>query len=84
MNDLWNIGNGDNVATINHMAEKVKEFISSDSEITHVDPKTIHGHLFEEAWDKIPDSEKIKSLLGWKPTLGVDEIIESVIDFWKE
>tara|TARA_R100000008_G_C3582783_1_gene169779 strand:- start:891 stop:1847 length:957 start_codon:yes stop_codon:yes gene_type:complete len=84
MNDIWNIGNGDNVATINHMAEKVKEFISSDSEITHVDPKTIHGHLFEEAWDKIPDSEKIKSLLGWKPTLGVDEIIESVIDFWKE
>ena len=84
MNDIWNIGNGDNVATINHMAEKVKEFINSNSEITHVDPKTIHGPLFEEAWDKIPDSEKIKDLLGWEPTLGVDEIIESVIDFWKE
>ena len=63
--------------------EKVKVFTSSDSKIVYVDPKTIHGPLFEEAWDKIPDAEKIKNLLGWKPTLGVDEIIESVINFWR-
>ena len=84
MNEIWNIGNGDNVATIKHMAEKVKEFTNSKSEIVHVDPKTIHGPLFEEAWDKIPDSEKIKKLLGWNSTLGVDEIIESVINFWRK
>ena len=84
MNEIWNIGNGDNVSTINYMAEKVKEFTNSDSEIVHVDPKTIHGPLFEEAWDKIPNADKIKDLLDWKPTLGVDEIIESVIKFWKK
>jgi|TARA_R100000030_G_scaffold85940_4_gene69337 nucleoside-diphosphate-sugar epimerase len=84
MNEIWNIGNGDNVATIKHMAEKVKEFTKSNSEVTFVDPKTIHGPLFEEAWDKIPDSEKIRDLLGWAPTLGVDEIIESVINFWRK
>ena len=84
MNEIWNIGNGDNVATIKHMAEKVKEFTKSNSEVTFVDPKTIHGPLFEEAWDKIPDSEKIRDLLGWEPTLGVDEIIESVINFWRK
>tara|TARA_R100000008_G_scaffold64141_1_gene41252 strand:- start:2391 stop:3347 length:957 start_codon:yes stop_codon:yes gene_type:complete len=83
MNEIWNIGNGENVATIKHMAEKVKEFTNSKSEIVNVDPKTIHGPLFEEAWDKIPDSEKIKKLLGWESTLGVDEIIESVINFWR-
>ena len=84
MNEIWNIGNGDNVSTINYMAEKVKEFTNSNSEISHVNPKTIHGPLFEEAWDKIPNAYKIKSTLGWKPTLGVDEIIESVITFWKK
>ncbi len=84
MNEIWNIGNGDNVATINYMAEKVKEFTNSSSNISHVDPKTIHGPLFEEAWDKIPNAEKIKSLLGWTPTLGVDAIIESVINFWRK
>lgn len=83
MNEIWNIGNGDNVATINHMAEKVKEYTNSKSEIINVDPKTIHGPLFEEAWDKIPNADKIKNTLGWKPTLGVNEIIKSVIDFWK-
>ena len=66
------------------MAEKVKDFTNSDSNIIYVDPKTIHGPLFEEAWDKIPDSEKIKKVLGWKSTLGVDEIIESVINYWSK
>lgn len=84
MNDIWNLGNGDNVATINYMAEKVKGFTNSSSEIINVDPKTIHGPLFEEAWDKIPDSDKIKDRLGWKPTLSADEIIETVIRFWEE
>ena len=84
MNEIWNIGNGSNVATIKEMAEKVKDFTNSDSNIIYVDPKTIHGPLFEEAWDKIPDSEKIKKVLGWKSTLGVDEILESVINYWSK
>ncbi len=84
MNEIWNIGNGDNVATINHMAEKVKEYTNSKSEIVNVDPKTIHGPLFEEAWDKIPNADKIKNTLGWKPTLSVNQIIKSVIRFWNK
>ena len=83
MNEIWNIGNKDNVTTINYLAEKVKEFTNSDSEIVWVDPKTIHGPLYEEAWDKIPDAEKIKSKLGWETTAGVDEIIKEVIKYYE-
>ena len=83
MNEIWNIGSADNVITINYMAEKVKEFINSSSQITHVDPKTIHGPLYEEAWDKIPNADKIKTELGWKPTLSVDEIIKEVIKHYE-
>tara|TARA_B100000287_G_scaffold435577_1_gene504617 strand:- start:133 stop:1092 length:960 start_codon:yes stop_codon:yes gene_type:complete len=84
MNEIWNIGNGKNVTTINYLAEKVKEFTKSDSKITNIDPKTIHGPLFEEAWDKIPNSDKIEKELGWKPTLNVEEIIEKVIEYYED
>ena len=83
MNQIWNIGNKDNVTTINYLAEKVKEFTNSDSEIVWVDPKTIHGPLYEEAWDKIPNAEKIKDELGWETTAGVDSIIKEVIEYYE-
>ena len=79
LNQIWNIGNSNNISTIINMAEKVKEFTDSKSEIKFIDPKTIHGELYEEAWDKIPDAEKIKTELGWNPTWATDDIIKDVI-----
>ena len=79
LNQIWNIGNSNNISTIINMAEKVKEYTGSKSEITFIDPKTIHGELYEEAWDKIPDAEKIKTELGWDPTWTTDEIIKDVV-----
>lgn len=78
-NQSWNVGNAKNVSTINELAGIVKSKTNSNSTIAHVDPKTIHGPLYEEAWDKIPDAEKIKDLLGWEPKWSKEEIIEDVI-----
>lgn len=82
--DIWNVGNPDNTVSINYLAERVKELTKSDSAITHVDPKTIYGPLYAEAWDKIPNPKKIQTALGWSATLGVDDIINDVIRFWKQ
>ncbi len=81
-NQEWNIGNELNEKPIQYLAEKVKQFTNSSSEIIHIDPVTLHGSLFAEAPEKIPDSDKIKTLLGWKPTKLVDEVILEVIDFY--
>jgi nucleoside-diphosphate-sugar epimerase len=82
-NKEWNIGNEKNEETILYLAEKVKEISGSKSNIINIDPVKLHGKLFSEAPEKIPNSEKIKSLLGWKPTKDVDEIIEEVFNFFK-
>ena len=82
-NDIWNIGNPANKVTINYLAQRVKELTNSTSKIIHIDPKTIYGPLYAEAWDKIPDPKKIQSKLDWKVTKTVDEIISDVINFWK-
>ena len=82
-NDIWNIGNHLNKVTINYLAKRVKELTNSTSKIIHIDPKTIYGPLYAEAWDKIPDPKKIQSELNWIPTKNVDEIIIDVINYWK-
>ena len=64
------------------MAEIVKRKTQSDSDITFVDPKTIHGPLYEEAWDKIPNPEKIADKLGWVANHDVDYIINDVINYY--
>ena len=33
---------------------------------------------------KIPNSEKIKSRLGWSPTKNADEVISEVVDFYRQ
>ena len=63
-NQCWNIGNSSNTCPINELANIVKAKTNTESEIIHVDPKTIHGPLYEEAWDKIPDATKAENLLG--------------------
>lgn len=82
-NQEWNIGNEQNERTILYLAQKVKELSTSDSKIINIDPTTIHGSLFSEAPEKIPNSNKIKELLGWKPTKFVDDIIIEVINYYK-
>lgn len=82
MNQVWNVGNPENVTTIMRMAEMVKDKIDTASEIICVDPKAIHGPLYEEAWDKIPNSTKISETLGWKPKYNTDQIIDDVIKYY--
>ena len=83
-NEIWNIGNEQNEKSIKYMAEKIKDLTNSKSNIVFTDPKALHGDLFAEAPEKIPNSEKIKSRLGWSPTKNADEVISEVVDFYKQ
>jgi nucleoside-diphosphate-sugar epimerase len=82
-NQEWNIGNEENEKSILYLAERVKKISESESDIVHIDPKTLHGKLFSEAPEKIPNSNKIKNILGWKPTKNIDDVILEVINFYK-
>lgn len=82
-NDIWNVGNPLNKVSINYLANRVKDLTGSKSKIVHIDPRTIYGPLYAEAWDKIPDPAKIQNELNWKATKNVEEIIMDVIHFWK-
>jgi UDP-glucose 4-epimerase len=78
--EILNIGNPANVCSINSLADLVIEYTGSKSEIRHVDPKTVYGQFYEEAWNKIPDISKIRRLLKWEPRLPLSEIVAEVVD----
>jgi nucleoside-diphosphate-sugar epimerase len=81
-NEEWNVGNVLNENSILYLAKRVKELTNTKSNIVHVDPTVLHGPLFAEAPEKIPDASKIVSKLGWKPTKNVDEIIDEVVAYY--
>ena len=84
-NPKFNIGNPDNVCTINELAEKVVAVVGSDSPIEHVDPTTIYGPLYTEAASriKICDIGRARSL-GWSPSKSLEEIISDTADYFRE
>ena len=81
-NEDWNIGNEKNEETIMYLANRVKSITSSNSKIIHVDPVNLHGKLFAEAPEKIPNSDKIKTKLGWNPTKFIDDVIIEVVEYY--
>ena len=83
-NQIWNVGTKNNTTTIGELATKVKRITGSSSEIINVDPKALHGKLYEEAWDKVPDSYKLETELGWNARYSIDDIIEDLYKYYKE
>jgi len=77
---IYNIGNPANICSINDLAHVVKATTGSSSTIVHVDPKTIYGRFYEEAWNKIPDITRIQREIGWQPTQALHDIVLDVVD----
>ena len=65
------------------IAQRVVQEVGSESVIDTVDPKEVYGPMYDEAWDKIPDSSKLRRKLGWYPKWSIDEIIADVASYWR-
>lgn len=78
--EVFNVGNANNVVTVKELAHLVKQVTESTSEILYVDPKTIFGPLYEEAFDKLPDASKIREVVGWRAKIDLHTTIKETID----
>ncbi len=81
---IFNIGNPANKMSINDLAELVLRCVGeTESEIIYVDPKELHGELFEEVPDKIPCIDKIRDF-GWEPRYPLAETILDTIEYYRK
>jgi UDP-glucose 4-epimerase len=78
---VFNIGNGAEVS-IRDLAKKVIAMTGSSSTLRFVPYHEVFGHSFEDMSRRVPDISKIQQLVGYQPSVQLDEILKRVIDYW--
>ena len=79
---VYNIGNGEEI-TIRALAEKIKAMTGSSSEIVTIPYDQAYEAGFEDMPRRVPDISKINALVGYRPTVDLDEILATVIEFFR-
>ena len=77
---VYNIGSNEEIS-IFKLAEKVKELTNSDSEIVFVPYDEAYEEGFEDMPRRVPDITKINELVGFRPEMTLEGILQSVISF---
>ena len=75
-NTVYNVGNPHNITTIEALAKRIIPLCDSSSSICNIDPVSLYGKHYIEAFDKIPDITRVTSDTGWKPSIHLDEALE--------
>jgi UDP-glucose 4-epimerase len=79
--EVFNIGSSEEVS-IMQLAERVRELTGSKSEIVTVPYSEAYEEGFEDMPRRVPDTSKVARLTGFKPTVSLDEILQSVIEYY--
>jgi UDP-glucose 4-epimerase len=80
---VFNIGNGTEI-TIGDLADKVKQLTGSSSAIVRVPYDQAYEAGFEDMPRRVPDISKVRSLVGYQPTVELDEILTRVIEYFRQ
>ena len=78
--EVFNVGNPEETS-IHALAELVKEISGSASAIVTVPYDEAYESGFEDMPRRVPDITKIRTLIGWNPTLTLPEIVERVVGY---
>ena len=81
--EVFNVGSQEEI-TIKKLAEKVIELTHSSSQIVYVPYDQAYEEGFEDMQRRVPDISKIQNLIGYKPTINLEGILKSVIQYFKE
>jgi nucleoside-diphosphate-sugar epimerase len=80
---VFNIGNGEEIS-INALATKVKQLTGSSSPIVRLPYDQAYEAGFEDMPRRVPDISKISGLIGYAPTVELDEIVTRVIEYFRQ
>ncbi len=80
---VFNIGNPDEVS-IRELADRVKAATGSDSQIQYIPYDQAYEEGFEDMPRRVPDIGKLAKLIGYEPKVGLDEIIQRVVQHFRE
>jgi UDP-glucose 4-epimerase len=76
--EIFNIGT-DHEITVGDLAQRIRQMCGSASAIELVPYEQIYGRSFEDMRRRVPDLSKIQRFVGYRPQVGLDQLLESVI-----
>lgn len=77
--NVFNLGSQSEI-TINKLAEKIVTLTESSSEIVHIPYDQAYEEGFEDMERRVPDITKAGTLINFKPTVALDDILKMVIE----
>ncbi len=77
--EVFNLGSQEEV-TIEELARRVIAITRSAASIVYIPYEQAYEEGFEDMPRRIPDISKIRALIGFEPTLNLDQIIRSVVE----
>ena len=77
---VFNIGSTDEV-TIRALADRIRAATGYASEIQFVPYEEAYGEGFEDMRRRVPDIERIRAAIGWRPERTLEDILRDVIGF---
>jgi UDP-glucose 4-epimerase len=76
--EIYNIGASTEISILD-LAKRVKEITNSDSPIVLVPYADAYEAGYQDMPRRIPDTSKLRALVGFAPTTDIDEIVDSVM-----
>lgn len=80
--EIYNIGNPKPIS-VNELAKRVKRITGSKSKIIHIPYEEAYEKGFEDMKHRQPDITKIKKLINFSPTVGINEIIMKTVEYFR-
>jgi UDP-glucose 4-epimerase len=77
---VYNVGGVEEIGIL-ALAERIRTATGSKSEISLVPYSEAYPPGFEDMQRRVPDITRVGKLIGWRPTLALDDILKRVIDF---
>ena len=80
---VYNIGTNEEI-TIEGLADKIIEMTGSKSKKEFVPYSVAYGRPIEDMMRRVPSLERIKETTGWEPKTSLFEMLEAVIESFKQ
>ncbi len=80
---VFNIGSQEEI-TIEDLAKRVIGITKSKSEVVYIPYDKAYEEGFEDMQRRMPDTAKIKKAIGFSPTINLEGIIKSVVEYCRE
>lgn len=81
--EIFNIGSEEPIS-ISELAEKVRRLVNPRAQIKHIPFSQVFGQGRADIRHRVPDISKIKEIVGFKPTLSIDGILEKILEDMKK